>query len=189
MIVMNIDLGPLAPEHFSEVVVGVVLAIIVAFGVQKLVVPKFEQLYRDRSEQIEGSINRAQLVQAEADRARREFEEKLVASQQAALETREAARRQGEQIIAEAKAKGRQEYQRLVDQAIAQVEVERAQAFAALKGEIGTLAIELAERIIGESMAEPQRVQRTVDRFLDELESEPARTAPDYLPDSSGETR
>lgn len=189
MVFMDIDLGPLAPAHLSEVIVGAVLAILVAVGVQKLVVPRFEQLFIERSEQIEGSINRAQLVQAEADRTKREFEEKLAASQQDAVEIREAARQQGEQIIAEAKVRAQNEYDRLLDQAQQQIEVERAQAFASLKGEIGLLAAQLAERIIGEQLASPDRVQHTVDRFLADLENEPPRTAPDYPSQLLGETR
>ena len=47
---------------------------------------------------------------------------------------------------------------------------DRKQAFASLRGDIGTLATSLAERIVGESLEDEVRRRRTVDRFLAELE-------------------
>ena len=44
------------------------------------------------------------------------------------------------------------------------------QALNALRAEVGTLATELASRIVGESLADEARQRRMVDRFLDELE-------------------
>src|SRR5207253_1115478 len=47
---------------------------------------------------------------------------------------------------------------------------ERQQALTALRTEVGTLATELASRIVGESLTDEARQSRMVDRFLDELE-------------------
>ena len=52
----------------------------------------------------------------------------------------------------------------------AQIEAERQQALNSLRTEVGTLAVELASRIVGESLTEEARQQRLVDRFLGELE-------------------
>ena len=40
-----------------------------------------------------------------------------------------------------------------------------------LRTEVGTLAVELASRIVGESLTEEARQRRLVDRFLGELEA------------------
>ena len=45
LIPMESPLGPLAPAHLEEFIVGLVLAVIVAVVVQKVVVPRFEQMY------------------------------------------------------------------------------------------------------------------------------------------------
>ena len=52
----------------------------------------------------------------------------------------------------------------------AQIQAERQQALTALRAEVGTLATELASRIVGESLTDEARQSRMVDRFLDELE-------------------
>jgi F-type H+-transporting ATPase subunit b len=53
----------------------------------------------------------------------------------------------------------------------AQIAADRQQAFASLRNEVGTLAVELASKIVGESLADEARQSRVVDRFLAELET------------------
>ena len=47
---------------------------------------------------------------------------------------------------------------------------QRQQVVRELRGEIGTLAVDLAGRIVGESLADDARRSGTVDRFLAELD-------------------
>jgi F-type H+-transporting ATPase subunit b len=62
------------------------------------------------------------------------------------------------------------EARRVTEAAQSQIEAERQQALTSLRAEVGTLATELASRIVGESLADQARQSRMVDRFLDELE-------------------
>jgi F-type H+-transporting ATPase subunit b len=39
-----------------------------------------------------------------------------------------------------------------------------------LRNEVGTLAVELASKIVGEALEDQARQSRIVDRFLDDLE-------------------
>ncbi|HEX9518103.1 MAG TPA: F0F1 ATP synthase subunit B, partial [Streptosporangiaceae bacterium] len=48
----------------------------------------------------------------------------------------------------------------------------RQQALTVLRAEVGSLAVELASRIVGESLADEARQYRLVDRFLGELMQE-----------------
>ena len=48
-----------------------------------------------------------------------------------------------------------------------------------LRGEIGTLAVDLAGRVVGESLADDARRSGTVDRFLDQLDGMAVGTSPD----------
>ncbi|MDI9628792.1 MAG: F0F1 ATP synthase subunit B [Acidobacteriota bacterium] len=181
---MDSPLGPLAPAHLSEFIVGLVLAILVAVVVQMFVVPRFEAMYGDRAAQIEGGINRAQAVQAEAAKTKRQYLEQLAQSREESARIREEARAQGAILLEEAREQAKLEATRIVAAGRHQLEIERAQAFHELRGEVGALAAELAERIVGESLADTALTQRTVDRFLSELEEQPSRQAPDFLPDS-----
>ena len=48
---------------------------------------------------------------------------------------------------------------------------------SSLRAEVGTLATELASRIVGEALADSARQSRVIDRFLDELEARRGRPA------------
>src|SRR5918911_798429 len=90
----------------------------------------------------------------------------LVPRIQKALEERTDAIEGGIKRAEQAQA----EAQRIIDQAHAQIDADRQLAFTQLRAEIGQLSVELAGRIVGESLEDESRRRGTVDRFLDELE-------------------
>ena len=52
------------------------------------------------------------------------------------------------------------------------IESERAGALASLRAEVGTLAVDLASRIVGEVLSDDKRSEALVDRFLADLEQD-----------------
>jgi F-type H+-transporting ATPase subunit b len=87
---------------------------------------------------------------------------------------REEAKEEGARIKAELRQEGEAEKQRLVDSARAQITADRQQALISLRAEVGSLSVELASRIVGESLEDDARQRRTVDRFLEQLEDQSA---------------
>lgn len=142
------ELGPLLPAHLSEFVIGLVLAILVAFGVTKLVVPRFEAMYAERSAEIEGGINHAQQVRLEAERTKRQYQQELASSREEAAHQREEARAQGQIILTEARARAKAETDKMLERAREQIQIERDQAYASLRADVGRLATTLAGRIV-----------------------------------------
>ncbi len=174
-ILLESFLGPLAPEHPSEFVVGLLMAIFVAVGVTKFVVPKFEELYRQRADQIEGGINRAQKAEADAAALKRDFEKRLADSRNEAADIRTEAKEQAAQIIAQAKEEANRECERMISQARDQIAAHQREAFTQLKSDVGSLAVQLASKIVAERLDNDEAIDRSVDRFLDELDSDPSR--------------
>ncbi len=165
-------LGPLLPEHISEFVVGLVLALLITFVVWKKVVPMFEATYAERSDQIRGGIERAERAQAEAKAARDQYQAQLADAQGEAAKIREDAKNTGAQVLAEMREQANAEAARIIASARTQIEAERAQARDELRAEIGGLATQLASKIVGESLEDDARAQRTVDRFIADLEQQ-----------------
>ena len=95
-----------------------------------------------------------------------------------AARIREEARAEGTAIVAEAKAKASEEAARIFETAQRQIEAERQQARPRCAPRSGSLATELASKIVGESLEDTARQSRVVDRFLDELEATALTTAP-----------
>jgi F-type H+-transporting ATPase subunit b len=135
------------------------------------VVPRFEATYAERTEAIQGGIERAEKAQAQAEAALQQYTDQLAEARSEAARIREDAKTQGTQILAEMREQAQAEAARIKAQAEAQLEAERTQVTTQLRNEIGGLATSLAGRIVGESLDDDERARRTVDRFLADLEA------------------
>ncbi len=162
--------NPLIPNVW-EILVTVVGFAVLLFIVIKYVMPAFEKTFAERTEAIEGGIAKAEAAQAEANAALDEYREQLTEARTEANRIREEARAEGAQILADLKARAASESARITEQAQVQIDAERQSALVSLRAEVGTLATDLASRIVGESLADDARSSRVVDRFLADLES------------------
>jgi F-type H+-transporting ATPase subunit b len=168
--------NPLVP-NLTELITGLI-AFFIVFGVlAKLLMPRAQQMLEERTDQIEGGLKRAEDAQAEAARVLDQYRAQLAEARHEAARLREEAREQGAQIKAELRQQGEAERQRLVESANTQIEADRQQAMVALRAEIGSLSVELASRVVGESLETEARQRRIVDRFLEQLEEQSGSAA------------
>ncbi|MEV6828812.1 F0F1 ATP synthase subunit B [Amycolatopsis sp. NPDC051102] len=162
--------NPIIP-HIPEVILGVVAFVILLLVLKKYVVPRFEAAYEERAQMIEGGIEKAEKAQAEAEEALAKYKAQLAEARTEAAKIRDDARLEAEQIKAELRAEAEAESQRIVAQGHAQLQAQKAQIIAELRADMGRNAVELASRIVGESLEDEVRRRGTVDRFLAELET------------------
>ena len=160
---------PLVPSG-AELIIGAICFIVVFGILGKMLLPRIQQTLAERTEQIEGGLAKADEAQAEAKELLETYRQQLAEARHEAARMREEAREQGAQIIAEMREQAQAEARRVTESAQAQIEAERQQALISLRTEVGTLATELASRIVGESLADEARQSRMVDRFLGELD-------------------
>jgi len=168
--------SPLTP-NLTELIIGAISFFIVFGALAKILMPRISKTLEERTEAIEGGLDRAQKTQEEAARLLTQYQDQLREARHEAARLREEARQQGAQIIAEMRTEGEAQRQRLIDSAEAQIQAERQQALTSLRAEVGALAVELAGRIVGESLEDEARQRRTVDRFLAQLEEQSASAA------------
>jgi F-type H+-transporting ATPase subunit b len=162
--------NPVIP-HPAEIILGLVAFLILLFVVWKFVVPRFEKLYEERAAKIEGGIEKAERAQAQAEENLEKYKALLADANAAAARIRDDARIEAEQIREELRVQAQEEAARIVAQGRNQLEAQRAQIVAELRADLGRTAVELASRIVGESLEEEARRRGTVDRFLEELDS------------------
>ncbi len=162
-------INPLIP-HTAELIVGAIAFTLLFLTLRKFVVPMFEKAYTDRTNAIQGGMERAEKAQLEAQRALTQYNEQLSKAREEAQTLREEARVQGAAIIEDLRTKAQEEAARITATAHASIEAERQQAIASLRNEVGTLAVELASKIVGEALDDQARQSRVVDRFLEDLE-------------------
>ncbi|POH60002.1 F0F1 ATP synthase subunit B [Arthrobacter glacialis] len=163
--------NPLLPNPWEILVTAVAFAVLL-FVVKKFIAPTFEKSYTDRVEAIEGGIEKAEEAQAEANALLEQYKAQLLDARTEANSIRESARAEGAQILADLKEKAAEESARITAQAQVQIESERVAAVNSLRNEVGTLATQLAGKIVGEALNDDARSNRVVERFLTDLENQ-----------------
>src|SRR3954470_3512999 len=161
--------NPLIPP-WGEIIIGLIAFGLVVLVMMRFVAPRFEQVFRARREAIEGGIERAEAMQAEARAALEQYRAQLAEARTEAAQIRDAARAEGQQIIDELRAQAQEESARIVARGEEQLAANRQAVVNELRGQIGTLAVARAGGVVGESLADDARRSGTVDRFLDNLD-------------------
>jgi F-type H+-transporting ATPase subunit b len=157
--------------HPVEIGLGLVAFLLLLFVISKFVAPRFEKLYEERTAKIEGGIQKAEQAQAEAEEALQQYKAQLAEARAESARIRDDARAEAEQIKEELRAQALEESARIVAQGQAQLDASRAQIVAELRSDLGRHAVELASRVVGESLEDETRRRGTVDRFLAELDA------------------
>jgi F-type H+-transporting ATPase subunit b len=152
-------------------IVELVIFLIILGAIAKWIVPWVNGQLAARQEAIRQQFQEAEEARAKLQAAEAEYREQIAAARADAARQREEAHEQGQRIIADLRAQAQAEADRITKTAQAQIEAERARTVAALRAEVGTLAVELAGRIVGESLSDEARQRRVVERFLSDLES------------------
>src|SRR6201995_927978 len=161
--------NPLLPS-WPEFIIGTILFLL-GFGfLGRMLLPRIQKTLAERTDLIEGGLARSEEAQAEAKDLLDQYRAQLDEARHESARLREEAREQGAQIIAEMREQAQTEARRITESAQAQIEAERQEALTALRPEVGTLATDLASRVVGESLTDEARQSRVVDRFLDDLE-------------------
>jgi F-type H+-transporting ATPase subunit b len=163
------ELNPLIP-HTAEIIVGFIAFSLLYMVLRRAVVPRFEKAFAERTDAIQGGMERAEKAQIEAEAALKQYKAQLQDARGEAASIREEARVQGAAIIEEMRAKAQEEATRIAAGAQAAIESERQAALTSLRNEVGTLATQLASKIVGEALDDQVRQSRIVDRFLEDLE-------------------
>jgi len=161
--------NPLVP-NWTEVIVGAIGFFIVFLALWKVLLPRITKTLEERTDAIEGGLERAKETQAEAQRLFEEYQAKLAEARHEAARMRQEATEQGAAIIAQMREQAQVEARRITEAAQAQIAADRQQALSSLRAEVGTLSVQLASKIVGESLEDHARQSRVVDRFLADLD-------------------
>ncbi|MBF6212221.1 F0F1 ATP synthase subunit B [Nocardia puris] len=167
------DVNPLLPATY-DIVWSIVCIAIIGFLFYKYVVPRLTKVLDERSDKIEGGIARAEQAQEEAQQTLQQYQQQLADARLEAARIREEARTQGQQILAQLRTEAQAESDRIVAAGHAQLEAQRQQILTELRSEVGRTAVDLAEKIIGQSVSDEAKQAASIERFLTELDESDA---------------
>jgi F-type H+-transporting ATPase subunit b len=159
--------NPILPAA-NELIWGAVAFAILLLLMYRTVFPQVTKVYKERRENIEGRLEQAEKERDEADQLLQKYRERLEAAEDKAQEILDQARADAERVRRDLLAKADADAERRLERAREAIRSERDQAIRQLRGEVGTLAVELATRVVGDSL-DRDRQLRLVDQYIDQL--------------------
>ena len=157
---IGVVLPPLYEIFWSALILLVILLVVGLYAL-----PRIYSMIDQRRDAIQEGLDNAEKAREDLSLASRKKDEMLRDAQAEAHQIREDARAQAQQIVAQARLD-------VQDAAQRQILAERQAAQISLRSDVGLLASELAEKLVGEHLENTDLTARVVDRFLDELEAE-----------------
>ena len=159
--------SPILPA-WNELIWGTIAFLILLFLMYRTVWPSVNQAYKDRRANIEGKLEQAEREREEAEQLLEQYRRRLRDAEDETQRMLEEARHNAERVRRDLLAKAEADAGRELDRARQAIRAERDQAIRQLRNEVGTLAVELATRVVGDSL-DRDRQLRLVDQYIDEL--------------------
>jgi len=134
----------------------------------RVALPRAKQTLEERTENIEGKLEQAERERQQAEELLRRYRERLSSAEQEAQRIIDEARANSERLRRDLMAKAEQEADRVINQGREAIRGERDRAVRELRTEVGSLAVELATRVIGDSL-DRDRQLRLIDQYIEQL--------------------
>jgi F-type H+-transporting ATPase subunit b len=159
--------NPILPE-FDELLWGSIAFLLVFFVLWRFAFPRIGELLRARTEKIQGEMEQAEETRREADRILADYRRQLATARDEANGIIEEARRTAEQLRKDLQEKAEREAQGTVQRAQEEIRAERDRVMQELKAQVGTLSVQLAERVVGASL-DARRHKQLIDSYIEEV--------------------
>jgi F-type H+-transporting ATPase subunit b len=172
MILAAENSNPLIPSG-GELILGTIAFALLCLVLMKKALPQAEKIYQERRDKIEGGLERAERAQQEAQATLQQYRAQLAEARTEANKIREQANEDAKRIVAEMRADAERDRNERRERFESQLAAERTQAIAQLRHEVGGIALQLAERVIGHELQNDDRQRELVDDFIAGLESAP----------------
>jgi F-type H+-transporting ATPase subunit b len=159
--------NPILPEA-DELIFGSIAFLLVFWVLARKAYPAIRKGLRERQEKIQGDLEAAEQAKAEGERSQEQYRQQLQEARTEANRIIEEARKTAEQTRKDILTKAQDEAQQIVRRAQEEIGGERERAMQSLRGDLAAASVDLAARVIGESM-DRERQLRLVDQYIDEV--------------------
>jgi F-type H+-transporting ATPase subunit b len=159
--------NPILPD-VAELIYGTIAFLIVFALLAKFAFPALGKMLSERSDKIQGSLERAEQSRVAAEKELAEYRTQLAGARDEANRIIEESRRTAEQLRRDLQAKAEQEAQATVTRAQEEIRAERDRVFQDLRAQVGVIAVELAGRVVGQSL-DPGTHKRLIDEYIEQV--------------------
>jgi F-type H+-transporting ATPase subunit b len=147
---------------------------LILWFIARYILPYVQKAMRERQEIIRKQMEDSEQAKVQLAAAEEQYQRALAEARTEAAQIREGARAEAQRVVEELRAQAHEESSRIIARGEEQLQSQRSQVVRELRGEIGSLAVELSEKIIGQRLADDAQVRATVDSFLADLEQRDA---------------
>ncbi|MGA7096519.1 MAG: F0F1 ATP synthase subunit B [Acidimicrobiia bacterium] len=153
----------------AELIAGIIAFAIVFFFVWRWALPTINKTLEARQQAVTGQLSEAEAVKMEAESLLADYKAQLAEAKAEGSRIIEEAREQAEQLKADTLSRTNEEAAQILAKAREEAGTEKARALAEARREVGEISVELAEKIVGESLDD--KIQKDlVERYLADLE-------------------
>jgi F-type H+-transporting ATPase subunit b len=138
----------------------------------RYILPFIQKAMRERQEMIRKQVEDSEEAKTKLAEAEKAYQNALTEARTEAAQIRENARAEAQRTIEELRAQALEEQARIIARGEDQLASQRAVIVRELRAEIGTLAVELSEKIVSQRLSDDAQVSATVDAFLAGLQSQ-----------------
>jgi F-type H+-transporting ATPase subunit b len=157
----------LYPKAAELVTAAVAFAIIFSFF-WKWVLPRINTLLEERRQQIQGQLENAEQTRQQAEQELADYRSQLANAREEGNRIIEEARKTADQLRRDIQASAEQEAQNTVARAQDEIRAERDRVFNELRTQVGEIAVDLAGRVVGQSL-DKQSHERLIDDYIEQV--------------------
>ena len=152
----------------DELVWGAICFAVVAFFLMRKVFPKLKEAVAKREQAIIAANEEAERSKDESQRVLSQYQQQLADAKAEANKIIEEARQSAERVRQDLTKRSEEEAKAIVERAQEQIEAERTRTLEQLRGEVGKLAVDLAEKVVGRSLDRSMQ-SSLVDDYIKEV--------------------
>ncbi|HEY8828406.1 MAG TPA: F0F1 ATP synthase subunit B [Jatrophihabitantaceae bacterium] len=132
----------------------------------RYILPPVQKVIRERQAMIAKQVEDSEQARKKLQEAEEQYKHALTEAREEAQQIREHARAEAQRTVEELREKAQQESARIVTRGEELLANQRGAVIRELRAEIGTLAVELSEKIVDQHLADDAQVTATVDAFI-----------------------
>jgi F-type H+-transporting ATPase subunit b len=138
----------------------------------RYILPYIQKAMRERQEMIRKQVEDSEEAKTKLAEAEKAYQNALSEARTEAAQIRENARAEAQRTVEELRTQAQEEQARIIARGEEQLASQRSAIVRELRAEIGTLAVELSEKIVSQRLADEAQVSATVDAFVAALEAQ-----------------
>jgi ATP synthase F0 subunit b len=144
--------------------------LVILFVIYRFVWPLIGKMVAGRQQVIQQQVDDSEAAAQALAAAEKRFETAVAEARDEAARIRDDARADATRIREELTDQAEREVERIRQRGEEQLVALRDQVVRQLRAELGGLSMQLAERVVHDSLADEGRKSASVDHFLDQLE-------------------